>query len=206
MSKQRTVRFPVNKRAAPLRRFAKGEQGVTAIEFALVLPVVLLIMLGSFEVPRYVLLYQKISRTSAGVSDLVAQADEPLTGNQMQDIFLAANTMMQPYDVVANGKIIVTSINNPNGGGVALTWQKDNGGKNGGKPAVDSQSRITVAGLANDLKPAANEELLTAEVFFQYAPVFPTLIYNGSQLYSVSYTRPRNHNLMTLPGKADSEP
>ncbi len=206
MSKKRTIRFPAIKRAISLRRFAKGEQGVTAIEFALVLPVMLLIMLGCFEVPRFVLIYQKLSRTSAGVSDLVARADEPLTGNQLQDIFLAANTMMQPYDVVANGKIIVTSINNPNGGGIELTWRKDNGGKNGGKPAQDSNSRITVAGLPVDLRPAANEELLTAEVFFQYAPVFPTLIYNGTQLYSVSYTRPRNHNLMTIPGKAGSDP
>jgi len=181
-----------------LRRFVAGEQGVTAIEFALVLPVVLLILLGCFEVPRYVLIVQKIARTSSGVADLTAQADEPLTKNQVDDIFKAGKVMMEPYDVVANGKIYVSSINNPGGGGVALTWQRDNGGTG---PA----SRITATTIANGtgvpvaLRPISNEEVLAAEVFFTYQPIFSTLIYSGSTLYRVSYTRPRNKNLMTPP-------
>jgi Flp pilus assembly protein TadG len=176
-----------------LRRFVGGEEGVTAIEFALVLPVVLLILLGCFEVPRYVLIVQKIARTSSGVADLTAQADEPLTKNQMDDIFKAGKVMMQPYDVVANGKIYVTSVNNPNGTGVALTWQRNNGGTG---PA----SRITTpTDIPAAIRPGSNEEVLASEVFFTYQPIFSTLIYSGSTLYRVSYTRPRNKNLNTPP-------
>jgi Flp pilus assembly protein TadG len=209
----RSKNFLRNALPARLRNFAAGEQGVTAIEFALVLPVVLLILLGCFEVPRFVLIYQKIARTSAGVADLVAQADEPLQRNQMNDIFTAGKVMMQPYDVVANGKIIVSSINNPNpspltncGGtpGVKVSWQKDNGGNAkdpgtgdpvGSRVGTKCQPPVIPA----DLMPLTNEEVLTAEVFFDYAPIFANLIYKGSQLYTVSYTRPRNKNLMTEP-------
>jgi Flp pilus assembly protein TadG len=183
-----------------LRGFARADQGATAVEFALVLPIVLLIMLGCFEVPRFVMVYQKISRTSASVADLVAQADEPITGDQLHDIFAAAKLLMEPYDVVANGSIYVSSINNPSGGpGVArVTWQKNNDG------AVAPGSRIGNEGAAPalpaGLSPITNEEVLAAEVFFNYTPVFANLIYNGTQLYRVSYTRPRNKNLMTKPG------
>ena len=180
-------------------KFLKDERGVTAIEFALVLPVVLLILLGCFEVPRFVLICQRIARTSSGVADLVAQADEPITANQMNDIFTAATIMMQPYDVVANGRIYVSSINNPSGNGVTLTWQKHNGG------LVSTASKLGAAGsnpsskLPATLVPGANEEVLASEVYFNYTPVLSNLIYSGSQLYLIAYTRPRNKNLMTSP-------
>jgi Flp pilus assembly protein TadG len=193
-------RFFLKKAVPPrLRRFIAGEQGVTAIEFALVLPIVVLLLLGCFEVPRFVLVYQKIARTSSGVSDLVAQADEPLTKNQMNDIFSAGKLMMQPYVVVAVGRIYVSSINNPSGNGVTITWQRNNGG------AVTTASKLGTAGtnptakMPAGLVPASNEEVLASEVFFNYRPIFSTLIYQGSQLYMISYTRPRNKNLMTAP-------
>src|SRR3954451_12767457 len=142
------------------RGFIIGERGVTAIEFALVLPVILLILLGCFQVPRFVLAYQKLARTSSGVADLVAQADEPLTKNQLNDIFIAAKTMMQPYDIVANGRIYVSSINNPSGSGVTITWQKNNAGlvttgsKLGGKGSNPTPK------IPATLVPAADEEVL----------------------------------------------
>jgi Flp pilus assembly protein TadG len=200
----RSKNFLRNALPARLRNFAAGEQGVTAIEFALVLPVVLLILLGCFEVPRFVLIYQKLARTSAGVADLVAQADEPLQRNQMNDIFTAGKVMMQPYDVVANGKIIVSSINNPTGGtGVKVTWQKDNGGqaKDSGSNPVGSRigTKNTTPVIPAAIMPGTDEEVLAAEVVFDYTPIFANLIYRGSQLYTVAYTRPRNKNLMTEP-------
>lgn len=180
-----------------LRRFAEGAQGVAAIEFALVLPIVLLLLLGCFEVPRYVMIYQKVARTSSGIADLVAQADEPLTKNQMDDIFTAGKTMMQPNDVVANGRIYVSSINNPSGNGVTVTWRRQYGSLNVNSAFTVGQNPTSA--LPAGLAPISNEEVLVAEVFFNYTPVFSNLIYSGSQLTKVSYTRPRNHNLNTEP-------
>ena len=185
-------------RALRLRRFAKDERGVAAIEFALVLPIMALLLLGCFEVPRFVMVYQKIARTSSGVADLVAQADDPITSAQMTDVFSASKMMMQPYDVAANGVVIVSSINNPTGGtGVKITWQRRNG-------TVTTLSKLGIQGatpvnVPAGLTPALDEELLTAEVYFNYTPIFKTQIYQGSQLYLISYTRPRNHNLMIAP-------
>ncbi|MDQ7249902.1 TadE/TadG family type IV pilus assembly protein [Dongia sedimenti] len=185
--------------AMGLRRFGAEDRGVAAIEFAMVLPIVVLLMLGCFEVPRYVLVYQRLARTSASVADLVAQADEPISSPQMADIFSAGKMLMQPYDVVTNGEIVVSSINNPAGAGVILTWQRSNG-------AVTTASKIGVEGAQGNavkiptaLLPAADQEVLAAEVYFNYVPVFGTRIYQGSELYMVSYSRPRNKNLTTKP-------
>jgi Flp pilus assembly protein TadG len=181
------------------RRFAKGESGATAIEFALVLPIVVLLLLGCFEVPRFVLVFQRIARTSSGVADLVAQADEPLTANQMKDIYTAAKIMMQPYDVVGNGRIYVSSINNPSGAGVTMTWQTNNAGQVATPSKLGAQGSNPTAKIPAALVPLSNEEVLAAEVYFNYTPVFSSRIYSGSQLYMIAYTRPRNHNLLTPP-------
>jgi Flp pilus assembly protein TadG len=180
------------------RRFVQGEQGMAAVEFALVLPIVFLLMLGCFEVPRYVMIVQKINRAASGVGDLIAQADEPLQRNQITDIFEAAKIMMEPYDIVADGKIYVSSINNPAGAGVALTWQRDNGGTYN-VPSKITSGNVASNGIPLDLRPASNEEVLATEVFFDYVPFFGTIIYDGAELYRVNYSRPRNKNLMTPP-------
>jgi Flp pilus assembly protein TadG len=185
-------------RFASLRGFRGDRRGVAAIEFALVLPVMLLLALGCFEVPRFVMVYQKMERTSSGVGDLVAQADEPLTQNQMNDIFTAGGLMMSPFNLTTNGEVIVSSINNPNGAGVIMTWQQTFGtlgqaskfGAKGSNP-----SGLLPAGLA----PTSNLEVLTTEVYFNYTPVLGNVIYRGTRLYTSSFSRPRNHNLMTCP-------
>jgi len=182
-------------------RFRRDRRGVAAIEFALILPILALLALGCFEVPRYVLLWQRLERASSGVSDLVAQADDPITVNQLTDIFSAAQIMMQPYDIKNSGTIIVTSINNPTGGtGVKNTWRVScgvaaNTSKLGSVNATPSGAVFPAA-----LSPALDNEVLVAEVYFAYTPVFRTYIFPGATLYTIAYTRPRNHNLITTPG------
>ncbi len=180
-----------------LRRFRRDGRGVAAIEFALILPILVLLTLGCFEVPRYVLLWQRLERAASGVSDLVAQADEPLLANQATDIFSAAKIMMQPYAIFNNGNIVVTSINNPTGGtGVKNTWRIScPSGVTGSLGAINATPTLP-AGLA----PTLDNEVLVTEVAFTFKPVFGTIIYQGNTLRAIAYTRPRNHNLMTSPG------
>jgi Flp pilus assembly protein TadG len=191
---QRRPDAAYRKNAGAFRRDARG---VAAIEFALIIPILALLLIGCFEVPQFVLLYQKIARTSSGVADLVAQADNPMTTNQITDIFISAQNMMQPYDLLNNGAVIVSSINNPSNTGVAITWQARMG-------ADTTASKLGVATTTNPPLPAgigpdSNEEVIAAEVYYNYTPIFKTYIYSGSKLYLNAYTRPRNHNLNSSP-------
>jgi Flp pilus assembly protein TadG len=177
--------------------FRRDSRGVAAIEFALILPILVLLMLGCFEVPQFVLLYQKIARTSSGVADLVAQADNPLTTNQITDIFISAQNMMRPYDLLNNGAVIVSSINNPDNTGVIITWQARMGTDNTASKL--GAATATNPSLPSGIDPASNEEVIATEVYYNYTPIFKNYIYSGSKLYLNAYTRPRNHNLNTSP-------
>ena len=184
------------------RRFGSDGRGVAAVEFALILPILVLLLIGCFEVPRFVTIYQRIARTSAGVADLVAQADEPMTKDNMTDIFSAGLIMMQPYDAKKDGVIIVSSVNNPAGNGVKVTWQ-ERCGKLAATSVVGNAGSTPLGSFPVAINPGSDEEVIAAEVFFTYKPVFSNIIYKGSTLSLVSYTRPRNQNLMTDPGAPD---
>jgi Flp pilus assembly protein TadG len=180
-----------------LRRFAKDQRGVAAVEFGLVLPIVLLLLLGCYEVPRLVLIHQKVARVASGVADLVSQADEPMTYAQVQDVYSAAGAMMDPYEIVADGAVIITSINNTDGTGGKITWQRRNGSESAGSLVGTAAGQTPT--LPAGLMPDQGESVLVAEVYFNYTPIFASLIYDGSLLYRASYTRPRNDNLITPP-------
>ena len=60
--------------AGRLRRLVHGRDGVAMLEFALIVPFLVFLLLGAMEVGRYVLLNQKLSRLASNAGDLVSRA------------------------------------------------------------------------------------------------------------------------------------
>ena len=84
------------------------------MEFALVLPVLILLMLASVELARFVFLHQKMDRVATTISDLVARA-ETINESQLADIFTAAGEVSTPFDLANRGVVIVSSVTNLDG-------------------------------------------------------------------------------------------
>ncbi len=104
------------------RRLARDQRGNFTIEFALALPLLLVLLLTGIEFTRYVLVNQKVERTSASLADLVAQTTV-MTEDGMDNLFQAAKYTMDPFDVAAEGRLIVTSIA-ASGGPARIRWQR----------------------------------------------------------------------------------
>ena len=64
----------IMKIVSAVRRFLREDRGAIAIEFGLVISTLIVILMGCFEAGRYILLNQKLDRTSSSVADLIAQA------------------------------------------------------------------------------------------------------------------------------------
>ncbi len=108
-------------------RSARCSAGNVSVEFALAVPVLLFMMLGSAEMARFVLLHQKLDRVATTVSDLVSRA-ETITESQIVDIFTAADQVAEPFDLPDLGVVIVSSITNADGTGPLIAWQRSGGG------------------------------------------------------------------------------
>ena len=102
-------------------------RGNVVVEFALALPVLMLLLLASAELGRFVLLNQKIDRVAITMSDLVARA-ETISEADLDDIFSAAAHVAEPFDLSGRGRVVISSVTNADGGGATIAWQRAGGG------------------------------------------------------------------------------
>ena len=107
-AKVAAMRTPLAQR---LIGFGRDRAGVSALEFAFVLPLMLTIYIGSFELSQGLSAKTKVSQTARTVTDLVARSTT-ITASQMSDIFSATNTVMSPFTITtAQFVLVVSTIN-----------------------------------------------------------------------------------------------
>lgn len=84
-----------------LRRFVQQDDGVAAVEFALILPLLLLLYLGSIEASSLFTVDRRVEVISTTVADLVARWNPnqgAITDDVLGDYFRAAEGIIIPYD------------------------------------------------------------------------------------------------------------
>src|SRR5947209_19726123 len=89
-----SFRLPVSRHLARLR----GDQdGVSSVEFAMLLPLMLTLYLGAVEVSQAVGVDRKVTLTSRTVADLASQVTSILSSD-MSNILGASSSVISPYD------------------------------------------------------------------------------------------------------------
>lgn len=104
--------------------FRRNSHGVAAVEFALVLPFLLLLLLGVAELTSALNQSRKVSQSARTVGDLVAQA-ESLTEENVTDILEAADQIMVPYTDVPL-TVVVSSVSFDDDGNPEVDWSRSN--------------------------------------------------------------------------------
>lgn len=179
--------------AGLLRRFGADRSGAALIELAFAVPVLVVVLLGCFEATRYVLLHQKMNRAAASTADLVAQLSA-VTDAQLTDLFDAASRLLEPYDLGANGRVIVSSVHRPDAAvPPVIAWQRLS---SGGIPATSNVgAEGDDAALPPGLTVDAGENVIVTEVFYSYEPFFLGTLFEPSQFVHDAFNRPRINNL-----------
>src|SRR5207244_2356005 len=78
------------------RRVADDQRGVAAVEFALVLPIMLMLFFGASELGDALTIDRKVTHVTSTLTDLVTQS-KVITQTDMTNIFNAATSIMTPY-------------------------------------------------------------------------------------------------------------
>ncbi|MHA1568583.1 MAG: TadE/TadG family type IV pilus assembly protein [Alphaproteobacteria bacterium] len=171
-----------------LARLRRDRRGALLPEFALAMPILVLLSLGGIEVSRYILLHQKLDRVVATLGDLTAQA-ESLTVAEMDNLFEAVGYVIKPFEMAANGTVIVTAISASGGGSARVDWQRSGGGS---YPATSSFGAPGgSATLPSGFVVRDGESLVVAEIFYSYAPWVVGGITEAKELYARALFRPR---------------
>jgi len=185
-----------------LSHFRRAEDGIAYLEFALVLPVLLTLFMGAIEVTRYVLITQKTQKVAMTVADVVAQAQTISTGN-LANIVDAASQIMQPYTFGNNGYVIISSVTQTGAPTVSnppkVSWQYTGGGTMSPAPSSKIGTTGGTATLPNTLPLNAGDNIITAEVYYNYTPMIATNgILGNNLIYQVGLYKPRLGSLSTL--------
>lgn len=175
-------------RYLPERTLKRRDDGNVVVEFALALPVLMLMLLASAELGRFVLLNQKIDRVAITMSDLVARA-ETITQADLDDIFAAAAHVAEPFDLDGRGRVVISSVINADGEGATIAWQRAGGG------AFIRSSEVGAEGEAADLPEnfivREGETAIISEVFFDFEPFLSATIVPPRVVYRRAHHRPR---------------
>lgn len=81
---------------ACILRFRHHRKGVAAVEFALIVPIILMLYLGTMELSSGLETSRKVSRTASMVADIIAQQSSVNT-TEMKDILNIAQSTVAPY-------------------------------------------------------------------------------------------------------------
>ena len=81
-----------------LARLRRDKTGIAAVEFALVLPIMVTMYLGCCEISSGFSASKKTDSVARALADLTSQVAVVVDQNQMNDIIAASTGVMQPYD------------------------------------------------------------------------------------------------------------
>ena len=150
--------------------FRDDAHGVAAIEFALILPIMLALLFGTTEFGRAVDHYRRVTLLARAVADLTSQGDgQPtMAATSATDILAAAKLVLTPYPS-SGAKIVISALGVPADGA-------------GQQPRVcssyaSSNATARTVGAASDLKVPEGFQLagmryVLAEVTVPYPAMF----------------------------------
>lgn len=170
-----------------LQRLVHDQRGVSAVEFALILPLMLTLYLGTVEVSDGVALDRKVMLSARSVADMVAQA-ATVSCSDTSDILTAATSITEPYDPTPL-KVTVSELQIDPQLNVTVVWSDS---KNVNPHSPGDVITTLPAGLK-----VANTYLIWGEVQYAYKPVIGYVLTGTFTLHEQIYMRPRQSASVT---------
>lgn len=158
-----------------------NNSGVAAVEFAMIIPLMAMLLVGTNEFSAGVAIDRKVTIMARTLSDLTSQ-NEKVTDAQLTNFFNASKAVMTPYASAPVEGTITELWINPTTLKARVQWSK---GANAHSPGdiIEIPEALKIAGTY----------LIYSEVKYKYVPSVAWFLNkaNGITLSDVTFTRPR---------------
>jgi Flp pilus assembly protein TadG len=186
--------------------FSGNVGGLAALEFAIILPLMLVTVFGTVGVTSVITIDRKVTLIARTLSDLTSQS-AAVADADIDNFFAIGNAMLTPYAAAQNPasggplKAVITEVYvNPTTGTAKVQWSKANEAASAasGDDADMIKSSGQVVEIPTDLigkdatgKILPNQYFILSDVRYKYAPsILPGV--TSWPLKETTYTRPRN--------------
>ncbi len=162
-----------------VKRWGCGQEGTSAVEAALVFPILLVMLLGTYDMGNAILSDQKLIRASQVTADLVTR-DRSVNTTMLNEAIEGGELAITPQDTENYGVDIV-SVSFDNNSNPSILWRETRGNIT---PDPDVLSRVT------DLaEPNGGVVVVIVEYIFE--PIFGDFVFGDISMQEVAFARGR---------------
>jgi Flp pilus assembly protein TadG len=184
------------------RDLARDRNGLAATEFAVIVPMMLVMFFGTVEFSSAVAVDRKVTLIARTLSDLTSQALSSVDDPYLQNVFTASIAIVAPYDATQTTAQI-TEIYVDSNKVAKVQWSK-------GATISTAATQATLgtsthnAGDVITIPPelqVAKTYLILSEVSYTYKPTIGYVMKSSVTLSDIAYTRPRQNTCVLYNGK-----
>jgi Flp pilus assembly protein TadG len=173
----------------PWRGFGVDRRGVAAIEFALVVPMVIVVYVTGFEIAQAATVYRKLTDTTVQLANVAAQYTGMSSGD-VSTVMSASAQIMAPYSTT-NLAIVLSEVTTNASGAGSVTWSKTYQGT-----ALATGAAVTMpTGFQ-----AANTNYIMVQTTYSYSPTFGTSLIGPIAMSNKIFMLPRSSSSIPFTG------
>ena len=177
-------------------RLLKDRSGVAATEFAIVVPIMLVLFFGTVEFSSAIAIKRKVTSMARTASDLTSQA-VVVTDSDLANFFAASLGIMTPYPSTPTHVTVSELYIDPSSGAARVQWSKGSSPRSVSSPVTIPTGLISRDPTTNAVLP--NQYLIFSEVNYTYTPAVGYVLKSAITLSDVAYTRPRQTTCVYYP-------
>ncbi len=189
------------------RRAIRDSQGVAAVEFALIAPLMIMLFVGLAQLSSAIIASRHTSHASSSLGDLVSQCQN-ISDSDLTNIFAAASDILAPLPVtttILNQRVSSIEVVDANGT-TQSQWSQSCGGAPSGTPSACTASTVLApysqkqaVTLPANLVSNQGDSVIMSETKYTYN--FPLKIMNNLFTFDdLAYFKPRKSTLVTYTG------
>lgn len=164
-----------------IRRLIGDRRGVSAVEFALIAPVMIVFYFGLAEFCQGYMAQKRMGHAAAMVGDLVSQTTTDITAEEIDDMFAIGDLILKPFSAATLDLRITSVIRQPDDS-ITVEWSKGRGMS----PLAEGDVVPIPANLIED-----GESLVISESSYEYDSPVGYLMPDAITFEQKHYLRPR---------------